>query len=662
MSKLRLILSFRHSLLIGGQTSAMLADIATAREPGGAPIIPASAVKGALRIEFERLLAGLGEPVCHPSNPELACLRNNLCLSCQLFGSPGREGILRFHDAKLQGTARSLFTKREAADKPEMPAGFGYALRPGVAINRRRRVAEEDLLFTAQVVAPMPRDETIAPLTFAADVDLLETLPDWPRTLSLLQAAAKSLTALGADKSRGLGHLEAMLEEIPQTEPSSIASTVPSAVDVQVTLIADEYIRISDVKATNNFLEALEFVPGGTVRGALAKSFVTQTKKGNWQDPIVRDAFLHHPMTVSNFYPTASGVLSKPVPLSARTCKHYPGFGFKAPTPDDRHWRHGTHDVLITATLVKLLREQTDGRAPLVITLKDYCECGRSTNSDWLSPADTPAGAKRCNAPLKPLEGFCTTPTTPATDSSGHISRRTITKTTINRARFTSAEGQLYSYEVLDTQLQQPENMRLRFIGTMRRLPDELRHHLTQMGTLLIGGARGRGFGKVRIGQINAIHEEDARNLRRRLDQFTKAIQDPLKACGHPKAEYLFFTLTLTSDLIIPIGQDTGWLANDVSQRLGLNAAWFSLEKSFTRISNHGGFNMAMGIAKDLLHTFAMGSAFVFSYANDDDTVRQMIIDHLPDLLRMGIGWQREEGCGQISFCDRFHLERQKHQ
>ena len=218
MPKLRVALEFAHSLLMGGQTGAILIDITTAREPSGVPMIPASALKGSLRVAFERLLGGLGEPVCHLSHPDQACPPNSRCLCCQLFGAPGWNGILRFQNARLNETLRPLFTKRASDDQMEVPSGLGYSLRPGVAINRGRKVAEDAFLYTAEIVSGMPRDDTTVPLMFMADIEILGSLPEPDRYLLLLQVAAQNLTALGASKSQGLGRVDVSLEYLADDE------------------------------------------------------------------------------------------------------------------------------------------------------------------------------------------------------------------------------------------------------------------------------------------------------------------------------------------------------------------------------------------------------------------------------------------------------------
>lgn len=643
MEKLRLTLTVRYSLLIGGQTSSLLADVATARESGGAPIIPASAMKGALRIEFERLAAGLGKQVCHPGRPEDACRPSSLCLACRVFGSPGKEGKLRFQDARLDGDLRQVFTdERRPRVYAARPTGQGYAIRTGVAISRSRKVAEEDMLFASETISsfPMLSDPSTSPLIFSSEVEVWGTLhqEEW----ELLQLAAKSLQSIGADKSRGLGHLQARIEKIKEAEVTDAASGPEFSKDVIITLVPLEQLRVSGVKVTNNFLESLEFLPGGAVRGAMAKSFACS--RGGWKHSAVREAFLCNPVLFSDFYPnvTSQPYLPKPVPLSARTCKAFPGFEHREATAMERA-SHGAKDILIPATVVKLLREQG-----IEIVLDDACEVIED--------------GKRCGAALKRLEGFYFSQQ--GEQASRKVPRRITTKTAINRSRFTSAEGQLYSYEVLDPRLECSEeladknNRRLRFVGTVRGLTDELRKYLEREDILFIGGARFRGFGKVKIEKVQDLQEESLDRLKQRLDNFNSRIQPSLRVSGHRKAERLFFSLTLTSDLILPPGIVLDRFKTEVETALGLSEKNLEIQKALAGTDYRGGFNEALGIQKDLLPVVVRGSAFVFSCNSSNGGAEHLILQNLPKLLKKGLGCRCEEGFGMVSFCDSFHLDR----
>ena len=357
MEKFRLSLTLCHGLLVGGQTSGLLVDAATARESCGAPMIPASAVKGALRIEFERFIAGLGRNVCHPDNPKNACNPDNPCIACRLFGAPGKEGNLRFSDALLEGVCRKCFTDEERHEIfDRKPTGRGYIIRQGITINRMRKVAEEKMLFNIEALGPLSVSavESESQLLFVSRINASSSLEE--EELELLQAAVLSLASIGANKSRGMGHVHACLEPVETFVPSVKATSSQAGTNVRIVLVADEYIRVSGIKPSINFLETTEYIPGSAVRGAVAASFARAS--GGWDAPAVREAFLKKPVQFSNFYPSTIKVNDqlKPIPISACTCKHYQGFQ-KHKKKHDTQESHGAKDTLIAATIVKLLRE-----------------------------------------------------------------------------------------------------------------------------------------------------------------------------------------------------------------------------------------------------------------------------------------------------------------
>ena len=150
MKAFKLKLRIKSSLLVGGYNSPGLFDLATARDPNGVPLIPASAIKGALRIEFEKIAKlDCENRICNmPDNP---CGTENPCIVCSIFGSPGLEGKLRFHEAKISEDLQKLFSKREGSGYK--PTGLGYATRYGVAISRKRRSAVENMLFNVETIS-----------------------------------------------------------------------------------------------------------------------------------------------------------------------------------------------------------------------------------------------------------------------------------------------------------------------------------------------------------------------------------------------------------------------------------------------------------------------------------------------------------------------------
>lgn len=201
MTSISLTLIVESPLHIGSEERANTwADKPLAKQPNGAPYIPATTIKGRLRAELEMLLRGtvLESKLCQPPRPENMCQagRPAPCPVCKLFGSPLNEGVLFFDDL-------TLIT-------PYDPIPTSVA-RTGARMNRCRRVVEDELLFDIELF--MPGEE----LQFAGEIHHYTA----PEELIPLYVAARSVTMLGGGRSRGLGWVRIEMEGMPPPEKLS---------------------------------------------------------------------------------------------------------------------------------------------------------------------------------------------------------------------------------------------------------------------------------------------------------------------------------------------------------------------------------------------------------------------------------------------------------
>jgi CRISPR/Cas system CSM-associated protein Csm3 (group 7 of RAMP superfamily) len=190
--RLHLHAAFATPVNIGGYAAPTMVDRPFRRDKDGWPFIPASSLKGRLRHECQRLARALGERVCGGPLPQQMCPfafrethETTYCPVCRIFGSPWVEGRLYPADLLLQ-------RPEELADRETAPAS---GVRYHVSLSRRREVAEDARLFSTEVFLPG------VPLTFSAvwEADLTWT------ELALLEAAFGAITALGREKTAGLG-------------------------------------------------------------------------------------------------------------------------------------------------------------------------------------------------------------------------------------------------------------------------------------------------------------------------------------------------------------------------------------------------------------------------------------------------------------------------
>ncbi|NEP62466.1 MAG: CRISPR-associated protein Csm3, partial [Symploca sp. SIO2G7] len=168
------------------------------RNAQGQLLIPGSQLKGRLRHECEKLAQSLGWTVFEsPSAPALDYRNNNVpddrtlesvesypgrhCLISRIFGNPILPSRILVDD---------LVCPLPKKDLPEV-------LRPGVTINRRRRVAEDQKFFLLET--------SPSQLEFYGEIRLLPDLP--PQAIPLILAGLRHIYALGGGKSTGLGWL-----------------------------------------------------------------------------------------------------------------------------------------------------------------------------------------------------------------------------------------------------------------------------------------------------------------------------------------------------------------------------------------------------------------------------------------------------------------------
>ncbi|KAB8331434.1 CRISPR-associated protein Csm3 [Scytonema tolypothrichoides VB-61278] len=191
------------ALCVGaGGSSGSLADKPIVRNSEGNLLIPASQLKGRLRHECEKIARGLHWDICYSPNPQTMCpqragLTGNFerseyqvknyeeqhhCLICQIFGNPALP-------------SRAIFDDLICTEEPD---NLAEVLRPGVTINRRRRIAEEQKLYFLET------SPANAQLKFTGHIHLSGT-PVYAGALIL--AGLRHINALGGSKSAGLGWL-----------------------------------------------------------------------------------------------------------------------------------------------------------------------------------------------------------------------------------------------------------------------------------------------------------------------------------------------------------------------------------------------------------------------------------------------------------------------
>jgi CRISPR-associated protein Csx10 len=627
---MKLRIKLKTSPSIGGYSSEVFIDKVSARNSLGIPIIPASAIKGALRIEFERLLRSVAIPrICDSSTPETMCRNeDNLCLACKLFGGIYNQAKLRFSDAVIEDEKWEEFFREKK----------GYTTRAGIGISRKVGTIKENMLFDKKIIEPF-----IESIEFCVAIEHAESLTSEEE--KYLKCAVRSLGAIGGEKARGLGWIEASIED---DNPSSQTSNKLNfnSNTLLVKLVPKEPIRINFTKTSAYFYETLGYIPGSTIRGAIAKYI---GNKYGYRDNKFIQFFLKQPVIFCNLYPSGRDIrsrgMAKPIPLSARTCKTY--LGFEVYMPDEcpeEEKRHGSKDILIMSFLTKLISEEIGISLPL----KEKCD--------------------HCEGSLKNLSGFYII-------YSSEIKappRQVMTRIAINRKLSTTREGALYSYEAIEpifnpyTKRREP----LIFSGLMK-IPENsngVKGILSEIKEIQVGGRKNVGFGKAEI-QFEDYIGDSKETLRKRLielnqkigklgkeltgllglssskleERFRKLVEGNLSEVGG-----IYFTITLTSDLIFPEPDFNSFIERQFGSGV-------ELKECFLDTHRVGGWNTAVNIQKELYTAVSMGSTLIFSILSNEI---ENLIDKVSELNQRGIGLQTFEGFGQFSFCDEFHYKK----
>lgn len=268
MKELEILVSPQASaLLVGGQSSPRLGgDKATARDHQDRPVIPASALRGALRLELERLLRGLGTTVCSANRPEVSePLPPCGCPVCRLFGEQGgATGTLRIEDAEL-----------DAVEDLREPG-----LRPGVAVGRRSGTAVGGHLVLFETTGPLNMPGA-AEVRFRARGRLvprgsLDSAASLDEDLTHLRAACAALEGLGGGKARGLGWIECALAEVEPRPPATAPAPKPGAAGLVLRFTALAPLHLGVGRPVGAFQPTQRHAPSSTVRGALAYALLEQ--------------------------------------------------------------------------------------------------------------------------------------------------------------------------------------------------------------------------------------------------------------------------------------------------------------------------------------------------------------------------------------------------
>lgn len=412
---------------------------------------------------------------------------------------------------------------------------------------------------------------------------------------------------------------------------------------IELEIKALSALAIARQKAGGSIGEAVDYIPGTVIRGAVAAQILDLSNGrsadltengGDFQALFLSE----NPAIFQNAYPALiinGKIISKDrfeengvLPATALSSKNKPGFKRKE---NDRE-KNGVFDTLIDR----------------------FCAEGYGYPYDPNCPEDggrvDPAGISfycKFNKKYHSLSA----------------NKRLLTRVGINRRRATSEEEILYSLEVLNESQDKKQNP-VYYRGAIlveEDLAESLRDFLQErQQNFRLGGSTSRGLGKVEINTKNLV---DAKiDVSDRIAEFNKKLEgrwDKWGVFGSPLKESLtnrtYFTLDLQSDAILTENwrRTTVISKNMLHQFAGVKDKDESLrlEAAYSSYEYLSGWNAAWGLMKDVELITQKGSVYLFS-----TTQAEPWIERLGELEMRGLGDRTCEGFGQIQICNQFHL------
>jgi CRISPR-associated protein Csx10 len=399
-------------------------------------------------------------------------------------------------------------------------------------------------------------------------------------------------------------------------------------VELSLTLEALSPLSLHRDRASAQFTPTLDYIPGSTLRGALAGRCL-QGDAARAQDADFRALFLDDQVLYPDLLPASNaGAPWRLAPSTAWACKRY-----------SAEHKESVTDMLLRLALAEAQRRQG--------------------GINWLAPQraveDCPTcealyGAPRENRPRDRL-GMVYAATLDPTFVARKVNLRLLTGTAVDRATGAVASGLLFSQEVVD-------KGNYFFTGNLRladteapRMQELLTERLAPLGThLYLGHGRSRGLGHVKIWDWQ-LASTPTPSLEERWKNFNQTARKLWKRYGADPLPGPCFSLTLLSHLALRDDGGQPVLDQIKPAHLGLPwvADWGWCSLAAVAIP---GWNVAWGLPKADTWALRRGSVLFGCVAPQDEAAT---LARLAELEAHGAGDRRGEGLGRLRACDEFH-------
>lgn len=422
---------------------------------------------------------------------------------------------------------------------------------------------------------------------------------------------------------------------------------------INLTIKALSPLAIGKQKPGGSVSEALNYIPGTVIRGAIAAQILQQSQRngesfaengGDFQALFLGE----EPAIFQNGYPSVAklGIGKNKIvtdkvrflPTTAVSSKTKPGFKVSG---------NGVFDTLIDR----------------------FCAEGFNHPYD---PNDPKSLEDETDPRVEPYSGFYSKNNSPEEYYSHSVSTRFLTRVGINRRRATSEDDILYSIEVLneyalinpqaDEDPKKWENVvyQSAILIADEVLAERLKGFIdSSTHNFRLGGSASRGLGKVEIKPKIAESKSEV-EVRVKIEKFNTKLQERWKLWSsifNPSKQKqleskLFFTLNLQSDAILT----EQWRSTTVISEAMLKEftgieADIKLETSYSSYDYLSGWNSAWGLMKDIELVTNKGAVYLFSTTQPEYWYKA-----LAELELTGLGEKTCEGFGQLEICNDFHL------
>ena len=396
--------------------------------------------------------------------------------------------------------------------------------------------------------------------------------------------------------------------------------------ELELTLSLCSPIALHRTRASIQYVETLDYIPGVAVRGALAETYLSE--RGKAEDDTFQKLFVSGQVQYGDLWPTVQSNLTHGsilIPATAQACK-----------------RNGlTHKDSFRDTLLDVFAQPTSQ------------ECGYVDSGD----------KKKCKEPLDRVNGYL---------SDLECLERVAAKSELrvsaamDRSTGTAAREMLFTQHTLTSKNVKQDEDEICFQGTLRLADPALKTQLddflavsglfpTKEGTpFFLGSGRSRGLGEVVVEAFKMTNASIS--LEERWEQFNEVAHN---AGGDANCQY--FSLTFLSHVALRDSLLRPVLGKITPHHFGLPDGVRFVNRCdsnepvrfLNQIALHG-WNAAQGLPKPDTVALARGSVLLFQCDRDQ---KSEVFSRLAQIESEGIGERRGEGFGRIAVCYPIHYQ-----